>query len=131
LNKKRKILHITPHQLSTEAKHLMRDGHSDFVKKMVGGGYYTGCKSVDNEVDIELFINIEKVNGEAFLTMQRGKHRGVNGTLEKDKYMVLPFPEEGRPILDDLDKEEITRSRVGGGAIGTKNEIPFFSEPDK
>ena len=118
---------MTPHQLSTEAKQLIRDGNTDFVKKMPGGGYYTGCKSVDNEVDIEIFIHIEKLNGRAFQTFQRGKHRGVSSTPDKDKYFVLPFPEDGRPILDDLNGADISCSRVGGGAIGTSEETPFWS----
>ena len=128
----RDITLITPHQLSTEAKMLMRDGHTDFVKKMPGGGFYTSCKSVDNEVDLETFIHIEKLNGRSYLTIQRGKHRGVNDTPEKDKYIVLPFPEEGRPILDDVSsEEEITLSKVGGGRINTPEEVPFFAFEEK
>jgi hypothetical protein len=123
----RKILMITPHQLSTEAKQLIRDGNSDFVKKIVGGGYYAGCKSVDNEVDIEIFIHIERLNGRAYQTFQRGKHRGVSSTPDKYKYFVLPFPEDGRPILDDLHLADTTCSKVGAGPVGSAEETPFWS----
>lgn len=122
----RSITMLTPHQLSTEAKNLIRDGHSDFVKKMPGGGFYAGSKQIDQESDGELFIHIEKINGVAYQTVQRGKHRGVTTTPEKDKYIVYKFPEAGRPILDDINKEEITLSKVGGEVKGSINEVPFW-----
>ena len=81
---------------------------------------------MDNEVDIEIFIHIEKLNGRAYQTMQRGKHRGVNDTPDKDKYLVLPFPEDGRPILDDLNGADISCARVGAGPIGSAEEVPFW-----
>jgi hypothetical protein len=128
----RDISLISPWQLSTTAKTIMREGHADFVKKMPGGGYYTGAQSVDNEIDLETFIHIEKMNGQVYLTIQRGKHRGVNDTADKNKYIVLPFPDDGRPILDDINKDyEITLSKVGGGRIGTTEEVPFFSFDDR
>lgn len=122
----RKILLITPHQLSTEAKMLIRDGHTEFVKMVVGKGYYDGCKRVDQEVDGELYLHIEKVNGQAYLTVQRGKHRGVGIIPDLMKYFVLPFP-EASSIRDDLGKKPIHTRKVGGGAIGSAEETPFWS----
>jgi archaellum biogenesis ATPase FlaH len=119
----RKIAFITPHQLSTEAKRLTRDGATDFVKQIENKGMYALCQSLDNEVDWELYIHKEIVNGDAFLTLQRGKHR-VNGILpEKYKYLVLPFYPVGA-IRDDLNGPDSSRSKVGGGPIGSSNEIP-------
>jgi hypothetical protein len=123
----RKIAMITPHQLSTEAKRMMRDGATDFVKKLPGGGYYTGSAGVDNEIDLETFIHIERLNGRAYLTFQRGKHRGINNTPDKCKYFVLPFPEDGRPILDDVNGPDTTCSKVGGGPVNSPDENPFWS----
>jgi archaellum biogenesis ATPase FlaH len=126
----RKILLMTPHQLSTEAKQLMRDGHSDFVKKLVGGGYYASSRALDNEIDVEVFINIEKVGGRAYQTIQRGKHRGISSTPDKDKYFVLPFPEDGRPILDDIHGADISCAKVGGPPTGAPLAASHGAETD-
>lgn len=122
----KKITLITPHQLSTEAKMLIRDGHTEFVKMVVGKGYYDGCKRVDQEVDGELYLHIEKINGRAYLTVQRGKHRGVGIIPDSMKYLVLPFP-EASSIPDDLDKKPIHTRKVGGGVEGSGEETPFWS----
>jgi hypothetical protein len=119
----RKIAFITPHQLSTEAKRLIRVDETDFVKQIQNKGMYALCQSLDNEVDWELYIHKELMNDEAYLTIQRGKHR-VNGILpERHKYCVLPFRPIGA-ILDDIMGPDTSRSKVGGGPIGSKTEIP-------
>lgn len=119
----RLITFITPHQLSPDAKRIKRDGFGDFVKRIAGGGYYQGCSSLDNDVDTELFIDIEKLDGKAYQTIQLGKRRSISITPEKDRYVVLPFPEDGRPILDDLNKDyEITLDKPGGSRIDNSNE---------
>ena len=121
----KKILCITPWQLSTDAKMRIREGRTDFVKGCPGMGFYAGSKQIDQEVDGELFIHIEKLNGAAFLTWQRGKHRWPGILPDIDKYFVLPFPEKGS-IQDDMNKEgEITLRKIGGGPIGSGSEIPF------
>ena len=124
--KPRGIVFITPHQLSTEAKTKIREGALDFVKILPGMGYYAGSKQIDQVVDIELFIHIEKVNGESYLTIQRGKMRRLQQIPEKDQYMVLKFEEAG-PFIDDIHGEDRTRRKVGGGAVGsTESTSPFW-----
>jgi hypothetical protein len=125
----RKIVFITPHQLSTEAKQLIRDGRQDFVKEVAGKGYYAGSKQIDQEVDGELYLHIEKLNKEAYLTIQRGKHRGVPVIQDDEMYMVLKFPTVG-PIPDDLGKPRSDLKKVGGGARGSAEENPFFAFGD-
>lgn len=115
---------FTPHQLSTDAKQMIRDGKTDFVKELPGKGYYRGSKQIDQEVDGELYIHIEAYNQRKFLTVQRGKHRGVPVIPDDQMYMVLPFPEKG-PIIDDLERDRIDSKRVGGGAVGSGNEVPI------
>ena len=126
----RKITFITPHQFSTEAKQLVRDGHSDFVKKICELGYFEGSKKIDQVVDGEIYIHIEKKDNASYLTVQRGKHRIPNIIPESQKYFVLPFPKKGT-ILDDLNKPKISLSKVGGGPKGSSNEIPFFEFDDR
>lgn len=125
----RRISLISPHQLSTDAKQLVRDGRQDFVKLLPGNGYYSGSKQIDQEVDVEIFLHIERLNGQSYLTIQRGKHRAQENLEEKLKYMVLPFPPKGS-IPDDLGKAPIHSRKVGGGPVGSGEEVPFFAFDD-
>ncbi len=66
------------------------------------------------------------LNGKSYLTIQRGKHRGVEILPESDMYMVLPFPQRG-PIPDDYGKQPIHSRKIGGGPVGSGEEVPFFA----
>lgn len=121
----RKICLITPHQLSTEAKQLIRDGRSDFAKEIANKGYYDKCKTIDQEVDGELYIHIEKLNRKSYLTIQRGKHRIPTLIEDEQKYIVYPFHPVGA-IRDDINGPRTGCRKVGGGPIGSGEEVPFF-----
>jgi hypothetical protein len=121
----RKITFITPHQLSTEAKQLIREQRSDFVKEIANKGYYDKCKTIDQEVDGELYIHIEKKNGKSYLTVQRGKHRIPTLIEDEDKYIVLPFHDVGA-IRDDINGPPTHCKKVGGGPVGSGEETPFW-----
>ncbi|EKD22643.1 MAG: hypothetical protein ACD_84C00026G0003 [uncultured bacterium] len=125
----RKIASITPHQLSTDAKMMIREGRTGFVRELIGKGFYAGCKQIDQVVDIEIFIHIETVNGISYLTVQRGKHRKIKQTPIEYQYCVLMFNSVGG-ILDDVGKADTTRKKVGGGPIGSGEENPFWENND-
>lgn len=113
----RGIAFITPHQLSTEAKGLVRMGVNNFVQEIANKGYYEGSKQIDQEVDLELYIHIEKIKYKgSFLTVQRGKHRKTGITPEKDLYTVLPFQDIGG-IRDDILGEDTSLTSVGGKSL--------------
>lgn len=109
----RGITFITPHQLSTQAKELVRSQIENFVKEIVNKGYYDSCRTVDQEVDLELTIHIEKMNGESFLTVGRGKHRKITITRESDLFTVLKFEKIGN-IPDDINGPDRSMKKVGG-----------------
>lgn len=109
----RGITFVTPHQLSTEAKALERSGIDNLVKEIANRGYYDGCRTIDNEVDLEIGIHIVKVPGlGSYLTCQRGKHRKLNDTPEKHKYCVLPFFDAGE-VRDDVEGPDLSLKEVG------------------
>lgn len=126
----RKITLITPHQLSTEAKQLIRDGRADFVKEIANKGYYDKCKTIDQEVDGELYIHIEKKMKKSYLTVQRGKHRIPTLIPDEDKYVVYPFYDVGA-IKDDIYGPPTGCKKVGGGVKGSSDEIPFWEFEEK
>lgn len=82
----RDILCVSPHQLNGELKMLARDtDEGELVKKLPGAGYSYLCKTLENELDFELYLYLVKKKGKYYLTMQRGKHR-VNNPAPIDKH---------------------------------------------
>lgn len=109
------ILFFTPHQLSTEAKQLMRNGvpATQFVKEVANKGYTEMTKQIDQVVDMELYINIAKLEDKSYgLTVQRGKHRGVGIIDDEDKYCILKFPHKC-PIPEDVNDENYEEVTIG------------------
>lgn len=122
---KRGITVVTPHQISTEAKTLLRNGQSNFVQQIANKGYYDGCKRIDQEVDCEIYLHIVKVNGESYLTIQRGKHRGVR-TPMSDHYVVYLFDEiSGLPF--DVLVEDASRKSVGAETIANGGAEAWYA----
>lgn len=119
----KKILFITPHQLSGEAKNFIKDGYSDLVKRLPGAGMTADCRQIDQVIDGEIFFHIEKIKAkkEAYFTVQGGKLRRIDQVDEDDKYCVYKFVRKG-VILDDLNKTDSAMLKVGGTPIGEMSE---------
>lgn len=97
----RDILCVTPHQLNSEVKTLARDSdESDIVRKLPGAGYSYLCKTLENEVDFELFLYLVKKKGKYYLTMQRGKHRVNNPAPIETHYTCYESFDVGRLRTD-------------------------------
>lgn len=90
----REVLFITTHQLSTEAKQLIRNGiePKDLVKEIANKGYYEGSRQLDQVVDLEIYQHIAKLNKKYYLTIQRGKRRYPEIIADEKKYFMLPYP---------------------------------------
>jgi len=112
-----KILQVTAHQLSTQAKEEKRMNPTKFIRDMPGGGYYQGCKKLDTEVDWEFYVNKQTVNDGAYLEYLWGKHRGVvEPTPEAHKYFVMKFNEHPMyGIRYDYDLDEDLSYKIIGG----------------
>jgi len=115
----KQILFVTAHQLSSDAKFLLRQGVENFTHEVVNKGYYDECKGVDQEVDQEICIFINKPgDGHSYLEMHRGKHRKSGAiTPERDLYTVYKFEPVGE-IPDDVEGKDQSRKSVGGGIVG-------------
>lgn len=123
--RRKKIFLSTPHQLGREAKDLLSSGVSDLVKQIVGKSYYDGCKRIDQEVDVEIYIHKETLNGEDYLTMQRGKHRGVNNTPHAHQYCVYKFD----PMIGlsfDWNGEDVSYRSLGGTTMSEGGDTPLW-----
>lgn len=118
----RKVLTVTPHQISSDAKYLLRNGVEDFVKEIAGKAYWDSCKTIEQEVDGSMLIHIEKVGDKSYLTIQRGKHRKSGPiTPLKDLYCVLPFFDVGA-IRDDLNGKDLSMRKIGSEASAGSSE---------
>lgn len=98
----RLITCVTAHQLSPEAKLLLREGGSNFTQTVAGKGYWDSCRSIDQELDLEIIIHIEKLNGFSYLDVARGKHRKSTITPEAALHYCQQFHEIGS-LLDDIN----------------------------
>lgn len=101
------ILFVSPHQLSVDAKQLLRNGVSaqTLVKEIANKGYYEGSRQLDQVVDLEIHQHIAYINKKPFLTFQRGKRRFPEIIDENKKYFMLPFPHKA-PIKENINSDE-------------------------
>lgn len=95
------ITFIGAHPLNRKAKELAASGITNVVKRF-DSSHLADAFDVSREVDVEVFMHIERnLDGTAYLTMQRGKHRYVDGTPLAHQYCAYRFhPQFG--IRDDL-----------------------------
>ena len=116
------IAFVTPHQLNTEAKSLWASqlrGH-ELLDAVVGGGYYAKSKQLDVEIDLELYLALERKGDNSYLCVQRGKHRGAGIIPDKLKRIILPFP-EAAPIPPDTKE-----FKVGGRSYTELNNTALI-----
>lgn len=103
----RKILFVTPLQLSTEAKQLIRNGvpEHQFVNEVAERGYFDSCKTLDQELDLEVYIHLFTHKRKKYLAIRRGKHRLPTVISDEAKYTIYRFPSLNVPILEDVNGE--------------------------
>lgn len=121
----RNITFITPFQLSTEAKQLIRNGTPEhqFVNVIAEQGYYDGVKTVDQEIDLELYVHLFNHKRKKYLAIRRGKHRLPTVISEEDKFCMYQFPGLNIPILEDIDKDNTAIKTLPKGGDDGGNSI--------
>lgn len=126
----RNITFITPHQLSSQAKDLLRDGRPDFIKFVAGKSYLDGSRSLDQELDLEFYHHIEEYKGKYYLALQRGKHRRTGVTPQEHLYVLMPFDGKGC-ILDNINGPKTGCRKLGAGPIGSPQEKQLWHLDDE
>lgn len=124
----RGILFMTPHQLSSEAKALLRTGISseDFVKEIANKGYWDSCRVIDQEVDLEIYIHIVNRDGVKWITVMRGKHRKFEITDEKDLYYAMKF-DPVTTLPPDIGGVDRSVPKVGANKTASGQlEMPWY-----
>ena len=122
----RYIALISPHQLSTEAKSVLRSGITEdkFLEEIQDKGYLEGCKQLDQEVDLELYIHTwkDRKTGRSFFMIRRGKHRLTTIMDESYRQLMFLYPNNGMMIKDDLNGEIISRRKVSEFNLSSTND---------
>lgn len=112
------------HQLSTQAQELARENPNTFTKKVNSGGYYMDCKSFHTKLDLEYVQHIiDHVDGNRYLMVSRGKHRGGEDTPMTHCHFVYKFQEFGG-IVPDYDNPELLMRKLPS----TNNVDDLFGE---
>lgn len=121
-------IHITPHQLSTEALGIHRDRPKNFMNEVPNNAYYHDCKTLAQEVDVEVILQKLEQEGVTYLNVGRGKHRGVDNTKLEDQRFTLRFTEFG--IVDDIDGPDSSMRKPGAGTAGNGGGLAWHHESD-
>lgn len=100
-NKSSGILFVTAHQLARNALAENKNKHN--MVKYFNVDNIADCIQVSREMDMEMYLNIEKTATKAYLTVKRGKHRYMKNTPIAHQYFAYPFTEYG--IEDDINGE--------------------------
>lgn len=101
---------ISATQLNRGASDIAASGIPHPVKHY-SERHFAGSTGIAREVDFIAFMEIEKdEEGNSWLTMNWGKHRYVDDTVEKDKFVAYKF-EGAKGICDD----------IGGPFMGVRN----------
>lgn len=132
----RDIAYLTPLQLSTAAKQMLRNGvtPANFLHELEGKGFYADSSQLDQEFDLEIMVHIVPHSGRHFLSVLKAKHRGVEKVEDSKRHFYLPFTSTSGPIPDDLGKKKISVKSLpsgGGGNFGgggSDNDSSYLSE---
>ena len=106
----RDMVVISPHQLSPAAKALKAMDPEKYIRLLPGRGMTDGCTTIDNEVDLEIFLGIRETGGNSWLELQRGKHRTLVDTPMAHRYIAIPFADIGT-LPWDIEKGTDTSVR--------------------
>jgi len=118
------IAFITPHQLSTEAKSLIRGGtpEDQFVKEVAERGYWERTKGLDRVYDCCIMIHLFKHNKETYLAVLREKHRIPTIVDEDKKYFLFKFPSK-MPIPSDIRGDKISFPRLKAAPSNASDDL--------
>lgn len=108
--KARKIMLLTPHQLSTEAKQFLRNGvpEVNLVKEVAEKGYTEESKQLDQEIDLEIYQHLFTYKRKTYLALMRGKHRLPTNIDADDKFAIYQFRDKNTPLPADINGVDLS-----------------------
>jgi hypothetical protein len=124
----RKILCVTPHQISTEGKALLNGMTGDqYVKELAGRGYFEGSKGLDRIVDGLVWTHLFRDNKKTYLGFQLDKHRFPTVTEEENKFFMMQFPSHrSMPIPHGLNDEDESFKKISAPVSNASDDLFKF-----
>lgn len=122
-HKSKNITYISPHQFNRTMQQVADRVKTNVVKHFSADGV-SGSIAVNQIADLELYVYKEiDLEKQAWLTIQRGKHRYVDDTPEVNKYCAYRFSVHG--ILPDIQKKRgsYTRDIYAAGPASEKEAV--------
>jgi archaellum biogenesis ATPase FlaH len=116
----RKTLLISPHQISTEALNLLRNGinNMSFIEEIANKNYYSESKQIPQIIDTELYLKKGIEEKVTYLFVGLGKRRGGGVIPQEYKRAKLRFPEKA-PIPSNIHEttEEFNKIDINKYAL--------------
>lgn len=118
----------TPHQISVDAKKLIRGAVTEdkFVQLLPGKGYFKGTSQLDQIPDGIIFTHKFTRNDKTYLAIQRDRHRISSIVKESYKHMYLEFPDK-MPIPDDIEGEDSTLYKLEAWKGNSSDDLFNFN----
>lgn len=128
----RSIICITPLQLGPEVRGWLRNGVPEYqiVKECVGKSPLDSSKSINQELDILIYIHLFTHKRKRYLATALDRHRLPTVAEESDRYYMLKFAGSSIPLAGDLDRDDTSFSKLpkdyedgSGGSGGLLDEV--------
>ncbi|ASU03589.1 putative DNA helicase [Erwinia phage vB_EamM_RisingSun] len=126
----RGICFVTPHQLSPEAKKILRESDDEsevyFGREVAGKSMTETSTKLTNEVDVEITIHVAKTDLKNYWTFSIGKQRG-EGCDPKDRFGIYDLdPEKG--LVHDINGKPAYRKSLKHRLDENGNSIPDWDD---
>lgn len=104
---KRKTLCMAFHQMGPQALQMVKQGIPDPVKEWFQKNLYDGSSKLFQEVDVNIYLHIERIGNDSWLSMQWDKHRKLKRTPKQYWYAAMKMSDVGG-LLPDIHRPEGT-----------------------
>lgn len=104
----RGIICISPLQLGPEVRQWLRNGvpEHQIVKECVGKSPLDSSKSINQELDILIYVHLFTHKRKRFLAVALDRHRLPSVAEEDDRFYMLKFAGNSIPLAGDLHRED-------------------------
>lgn len=126
----RGICFVTPHQLSPEAKKMLRESDDEsevyFGREVAGKSMTETSTKLTNEVDVEITVHVAKTDVKNYWTFSIGKQRG-EGCDPKDRFGIYDIdPVKG--LIHDYHTKPAYRKSLKHRLDEHGNSVPDWDD---
>jgi len=118
------VTYFSPWQYNSKLKDMITQGlEPEMVPKFAAGkSMYQGNGTLDTDIDLEYGGHISTANGESFMGLMRGKHRGADFLPEDSRYGVYKFPAKGPLLMDAVLGKRLYKKSITAFGISSNSD---------